>query len=393
MLETGACQGGVRDPSLPQGRAGAEIDRLGSELVATTSSQRRFGLPLAGLRLERAGASGRMWLCRHASHSERLLYSEDRRFIELLRQAGDSELQQQLDAALSAARRRTWLARSILLGLALVLVGGMWALFQGLSASVQLVPASVDARIGDYAFENMAERQLGGPVLRDADALLEPLQAMIDSMAVVLDDEFDYRLHLVDADVINAFALPGGTMVLYAGLAAKAPDPEAVAAVLAHEMAHVHHRHGLHRIARAAGITTAVALVFGDVSGVMALAVEILSVGSINAYSRDQEREADATGQRLLAAAGHDPMAMVTLLEVLARPEGDATVAAPGWMSTHPDTAERIASARQRAAALRIAPVEAPSVADWPAWQALLAHTSASIETAHETTPGIEHER
>ena len=63
-----------------------------------------------------------------------------------------------------------------------------------------------------------------------------------------------YEVWVVDAPIVNAFALPGGYIVVYTGLIDKAETPEQLAGVIAHEMAHVTKRHGLQRVAQSAGV-------------------------------------------------------------------------------------------------------------------------------------------
>ena len=116
---------------------------------------------------------------------------------------------------------------------------------------------------------------------------------------------FDLRIQVVDAPQINAFALPGGQIVVYTGLLRKAARPEQVAGVIAHEMAHVTLRHGLRGIAKQVGVLVGVQVLTGDLSG---LAAQVATAAISNAYSRDAEREADAEGARMLAAAGIDPV-------------------------------------------------------------------------------------
>jgi beta-barrel assembly-enhancing protease len=391
MWEGLECNGGLRDPALPQGRAGASLSVSGQELVAVTSRQERFALPLYGLWLERGGASGRMWLCRHDQYPDRLLYSEDRAFPAMLRQGGEVELNQQLSDWEARTRRRSWLKWVLLLVITALLVAVGFAVYQLLVRSVDLIPSSVDAVIGEQAFAQM-QSQLGGPVVADPD-LIHPVQATVDRMATVLDDDHQYRVHLVDADLANAFALPGGHLVVYGGLLDRFQSGDELAAVLAHELAHVHHRHGLHRIVRVAGIGAGVALVFGDASGVMAVAVELLSVASINAYSRDQEREADATGQQLLARVGYPPEAMAWLLQTLQQQEELAWPdGVPPWLSSHPDTAERLADAQARAQVIRI-DAEGPPALDWPRFRAQLAKQLVSVNAEAAQSAGNDDER
>lgn len=372
--------GGVRDPDLSQGRAGAILRCDARHLRARTDSGRELNLSLLGLTVELGGHNGRMLLCRHPQQPGRMIYSEDRRLIACLRDHAAEDLDEQLQAlARDAARRRFWMRGGLL---ALLVTAGLlvWALIAGLSNAIALVPTAVDRQVGEYAFEAMGASQLGGPLV-DEPELVTPLQTIVDRLAAAAPEQgFTYRIHLVDAATINAFCLPGGVMVIYSGLLDQAEDQHAVAAVLGHEMAHAIHRHGMQRLLQTAGITAGVALIFGDVTAVQALVLQVLTAATINSYSRAQEREADHSGLELTHAAGYDPAGMLRLFRLLATAHEGRSAAVPSWMSTHPDTADRIAATEAALRHLSGQAAVAPAI-DWPAYRALLAEHCASIQS------------
>jgi len=146
----------------------------------------------------------------------------------------------------------------------------------------------------------------------------------------------------------NAFALPGGTLVMTDELVAlfKEDDP-VILGVLAHELGHVRQRHGLRMLVQGTVLAGVSALVFGDFSAVFAGAPAALGSAS---YSRDAEREADREAARLLKAAGISPLVMLRFFEVLAdklkRPRADESDTGSAWsglsIASHPADAERI---------------------------------------------------
>ena len=158
-----------------------------------------------------------------------------------------------------------------------------------------------------------------------------------------------YHFTILDSDQPNALAAPGGFIFITRGLLQKISDEDTLAAVLAHEIEHVAREHGIKAISQAklnqalsklgevagalncAEIVQQATVIFGGaVDDVM---VELLEKG----YSRDQEREADQGGLRVLERSAYDPYAMVTMLEVL---EHEAN-SAGGWLHTHPGATER----------------------------------------------------
>ena len=149
-----------------------------------------------------------------------------------------------------------------------------------------------------------------------------------------------YRLHFRSANIgPNALALPSGDVIVLDALVALAADDTEVAAVIAHELGHVTHRHGLRQLIQSSIVSFVVGSYFGDVSSTVAgLGTLVLSSG----YSRDFEREADAAAVTTLKAAGLGAEPLARMLKKL---EHHAEVSESGnWklLSSHPDTAERI---------------------------------------------------
>jgi len=142
----------------------------------------------------------------------------------------------------------------------------------------------------------------------------------------------------------NAFALPGGTIIVTDELVALGSHEEVVA-VLAHEIAHVNHAHSLQQIYRAMGFAAVVTIIAGDLGSV---GEEVLGGGGIMiamAASRDMEMEADVEGVKLLRKIGADPSKLSTLLDKLYEEAcGDKfkkDCEETGWFSSHPGGEER----------------------------------------------------
>lgn len=141
----------------------------------------------------------------------------------------------------------------------------------------------------------------------------------------------------------NAFALPGGTIVVTDQLVALAGNDEEVFAVLAHELGHVSERHPLRQLLQSSAVGLAMAWYLSDVSNLLAAAPTLLLEDS---YSRDFERRADRYAADMLRANGIAPARLADMLEKLesSRPGANSgrSSRAAGYFSTHPDTDERI---------------------------------------------------
>jgi predicted Zn-dependent protease len=180
--------------------------------------------------------------------------------------------------------------------------------------------------------------------------------------------DLQFTFTLLNSEIVNAFALPGGYVYVSRGLLALAQNEAELAGVLAHEIGHVTARHSAQRYSRGVvaqgGLTlgTVLAGVFGG--RVAAEAVQQLGGAGAQAYlagySRDQEFQADELGVRYLARAGYDPKAMSDFLAQLDRNDQLARKLAgkegqpdpsTNWFATHPRTPERVARAVEQAGA------------------------------------------
>jgi Zn-dependent protease with chaperone function len=176
---------------------------------------------------------------------------------------------------------------------------------------------------------------------------------------------YKYRWYVSDDREVNAFALPGGIIVVNAGLLAKAASADELAGVLAHEVQHVEHRHALQQMIHAAGWAAVLAVVLGDVSAITAIVVHQL--GNLH-NSRKLEAQADLEGMKALARAGIPVEGMAGMFRRLQSEEVEAGDDTPSLLSSHPATAERIAELERLSKTL---PCRCRSLSyDWPAVQA-----------------------
>jgi len=188
------------------------------------------------------------------------------------------------------------------------------------------------------------------------DDRVEQSVARIVGRVVAASDkpEQSYRITILNAPAVNAFALPGGYLYVTRGLLALANDSSEVAAVLAHEIGHITANHAIERQNKARNallVSRVVTDVLDDSSGKLALAASQRTLAS---FSRQQELEADAIGVRTIGKAGYDPYAAARFLNAMARYSsyranlGVAVDKRPDFLATHP--ARRGSSARPASA-------------------------------------------
>ncbi len=168
-------------------------------------------------------------------------------------------------------------------------------------------------------------------------ALTAYLQGIMDR----LYPEFKGRLrvHLLDAQHINAFALPNGSVYVNAGLVARFENEAQLATVLAHEGAHFTHRHSLQQAERVRN-AAAFALVVNMLG--VPLVGDIVALSSMFGFSREHEREADEIGYQRLIAVGYAPRESIRTFEHLQAEIKAADIKEPFFFASHPRLQERI---------------------------------------------------
>lgn len=174
--------------------------------------------------------------------------------------------------------------------------------------------------------------------------------------AVSENPKQSYRITILNSPAINAFALPGGYLYVTRGLLALANDASEVAAVLAHEMAHVTANHGILRQqkeeAEAIASQVVTEVLQNDTAGQQALARGKLRLA---AFSRNQELQADEIGVRMLAEAGYDPYAASRFLTSMENYSRFMSVGGEDqsldFLSSHPSAPQRVELARDHARA------------------------------------------
>jgi predicted Zn-dependent protease len=218
-------------------------------------------------------------------------------------------------------------------------VAGYYALIAATQLAVAALPISIDENIGNMAIKSVdlhARLDAGNAATKLVNEIVKELEPHSATKGL------NFKVMVVDEPTVNAFALPGGQIVVYTGLMKKAKSAEQLAGVIAHEMAHATLRHGLKGVGQSLGIVAAIQLVTGDVGGLLALSSQLAQESILTSYSRKSETEADLEGARMLHEAGIDPKNMADFFQMLEQNEGDIPDML-AWISTHPQHADRIA--------------------------------------------------
>jgi predicted Zn-dependent protease len=169
------------------------------------------------------------------------------------------------------------------------------------------------------------------------------------------DSRVPFTIKVIDSDVVNAFALPGGFFYVNSGLILRAQEESELAGVMGHEIAHVCARHGTKNATKGelmqlASIPAMIFIPYSMAGYAMYEGLNLAIPLTFLKFSRDAEREADFLGLQYMYKAGYDPNSYVTFFERIQADEKRHPGTIPKVFSTHPPTPDRIENAQKEIA-------------------------------------------
>jgi predicted Zn-dependent protease len=267
---------------------------------------------------------------------EILLVSEDEFLNALHRFAPDEVAHLHFPTRRSRRLKLAFLAAFFTVGFSLSLY--FWGIPALASMLAPHVPLSWEERMGETIVDQWVPQESRctgeGP-----SAILDDLVKKLT--APIPDAPYRFRVIVVDHPLVNAFAVPGGTTVLFRGLLERTQTAEELAAVLAHELQHNLRRHATKSILQDASMGLLLSALTGDATGGIAFGLQSAKTLGLMHYSRQNEEEADREGMQMLIGAGIDPAGMITFFEMIRKEEVEMP-ASLKYLSTHPLTGERI---------------------------------------------------
>ncbi|MEM9456495.1 MAG: M48 family metallopeptidase [Myxococcota bacterium] len=257
------------------------------------------------------------------------------------------------------SRRLAVIGTMLAIGLMVAFIA--FPLFSGWVAP--LVPNSVVDAVGAEMIKDTAAHGdfCNAPEGRAA------LQRLTERLATHAPDD-DFKIYVSDQEVINAFAAPGGHIVIYRPIITQAEGPEEVAGVLAHEMGHVVEDHPTQGLVEAVGYGIFSKFTIGS-ENAKQVAQSLLT----NHYSRNDELDADRRGVEMLNAVGVDSRGLFSFFERI-KSAGEDVPGAVEFMSTHPSGDKR----RENLEGVAVAGEAAMSDEDWAALQAICEQTGGA---------------
>jgi predicted Zn-dependent protease len=340
-------------------RRQATIHLAPTGLQITTEDGQTLRWPLAQVRQTQGFYAGEEVRLECGDDAAALLVSDAAFLTDLHRLAGDRAAH--LHNPTGRHRRAVITVTASLGALVLVVVLYVWGIPALATVVAARVPLAWEEQLGEKVVDQLA------PL---AQRCTEPhRQARINEIVARLTAPlpvrfYTFRVLVANNPAVNAFAAPGGYVVVFRGLLAKTGSAEELAGVLAHELQHVLHRHATRALLQQASMGVLIGALSGDFTGSFGFGLDSARTLAALEYSRQLEEEADAEGMRMLLAAGIDPAGMQTFFERLAAEAEIPQVFK--YLSTHPSPQERLA--RLRALARQPAPPPRPlfPAYDWP---------------------------
>ncbi len=333
---------GAFHPDLEGGRASGSL-ALTSKGVSFESPKGAVFLPMQGLQVEIGGASQPVIFFKHPEFPRSTIHTDDQSVLKEPLLAD----RQDIAAQLRSEKRKKVTVATVLLTIFGIFVAGIVLLIASkdriVTSITNSIPTDWEVKFGDQVFNQImsGKREITDPaLLQQLNVLTEPLLSGIE------DSRYPFRFHIVEDPTLNAFAVPGGHVVIHSGLLLAADKPEEVAGVLAHEIAHVTQRHSFRNMVSSLGMSQLIRAFFGDSSGMLAVLANSSELLMNRKFSRDFERDADDKGWEYLMRANIQPDGMIEFFRKLKVQEEkimpNGASGALSLISTHPATHERM---------------------------------------------------
>jgi len=202
--------------------------------------------------------------------------------------------------------------------------------------AMKFISVKQEIAIGNQFYQSFTEESV---IDRASTELLQKFSDQLH-----LSTQYPIRVTVIKDSIVNAYALPGGHLIVYTGIIRKMDKPQELVALLSHEASHVNKRHSLHSMVSRLTMSIGISLFTADINGLSRSLINNAYMLKVLNYSRSLEKEADEEGMKLMVKNKINPVGMKWLMEELKKQGGDFP-SSLSFLSTHPLTVQRIKDA------------------------------------------------
>ncbi|MBB6461942.1 M48 family metallopeptidase [Flammeovirga kamogawensis] len=337
-------------PKLPGGRAQGDLF-IYNKKITIQVNELVYEIPFNKLKIEAGGASKNFVFFKEIDEHEISIYTKEKEVLQ------DEEIESFncfTDDIRKTRKGINELYRGLFLFTCLCFLGlSFFYFFKGNIVHIiaESIPISWEQKIGDELFASLDNQY----DFIENDSLKQVLIHEVGPIVQqAIKEGYTLDFYLIHDAEVNAFALPGGKVLINSGLLTKAGSWEEVAGVLSHEVAHVTLRHHVRGVISKLGLFTIVSFIFGDASAVAATIIDLgVHLESLS-YTRSFEEEADSRGVEYLTKSNINPEGMITFFEKLEEQNKSTQFdSLLSFVSTHPTTIDRIETLKEKTAGIK----------------------------------------
>ncbi len=301
--------------------------------------------PFADLRLVDEVYGGRPFRLKRRSDDARLTIA-DSGFLDRLRPHAGLLRRKDLRNANMKMRAAGWIGATV------AILAGFWFLLPLAAGPIaSQVPLSWEEGLGRTVQRQALALMASGSHVCTESAGQQAIERLAQRLAAAKPSRYRFRVTVVDNKTVNAFAAPGGYIVVFRGLIDGSPGAEGLAGVMAHEMGHVIERHGMEGLVKALGLSFVMGALIGDTSAIAGIATDMTQSLVTSSFSRDAEREADRVAVEMLNRANISGRGFQAFFQTMARKEGAEEESLGRYFASHPATGGRAQFVKDHATA------------------------------------------
>jgi predicted Zn-dependent protease len=287
------------------------------QLVLVFPDGHQIQWPYTALQLSRTNSTGPVRLERSTSNPDIIpeaIVIEDPRFLEEAHRVAPGALGNVWNQPHKRSLRYALMILALVILPPLIFAIWVYAIPAMTNAVADQIPTKWEEKLGQDYFQTLFKKSIKEPDPQARKALDVISKRLLSA---VPDQPYEFRIHVHPSKMVNALALPGGTIVVFQGLINATETPEELAGVLAHEFQHVLKRHSTRNIVRSEAIKLFGLIISGNSESMTNVILQAGSVLEHLRYSRQLESQADEEGMKMMLATHVDPQGMIRVFEKL----------------------------------------------------------------------------